>query len=104
MAGLGAGGAKATLIVTMGLTDLQRRVGAARTLGGLDHGSLLGPETARRITCDARVIPILLGSSSEVLDHARPERLCTPAQAGGTPCVIDILLPRVPQLVGTRRV
>ena len=43
LAGLGAGGAKATLMLTMSLTDLQHRVGAATTLGSLDHGSLLGP-------------------------------------------------------------
>lgn len=81
LAGLGAGGAKATLMVTMSLTDLQHRVGAATTLGSRDHGSLLGPETARRIACDARVIPMLLGSAGEVLDHGRAERLFTPAQA-----------------------
>ena len=81
LAGLGAGGAKATLMVTMSLTDLQQRVGAATTMGSLDHGSLLAPETARRIACDARVIPMLLGSAGEVLDHGRAERLFTPAQA-----------------------
>ena len=37
----------------MSLTDLTERVGAATTLGSLDAGTLLAPETARRIACDA---------------------------------------------------
>ena len=81
LAGLSAGGAKATLMLTMSLADLQERIGAATTLGTLAAGSLLAPETARRIACDARVIPMLLGGAGEVLDLGRAERLFTPAQA-----------------------
>ena len=81
LAGLGAGGSKATLMVTMSLTDLQQRIGAATTCGTLAAGSVLAPETARRIACDARIIPMLLGSAGEVLDQGRAERLFTPAQA-----------------------
>ena len=81
LAGLGAGGAKATLLLTMGLTDLTERVGAATTMGSLDAGALLAPETARRIACDAAIIPVLLGTHSEVLDLGRAERLFSPAQA-----------------------
>lgn len=41
LAGLGAGGAKATLMVTMSLTDVQERIGAATTSAALAAGSLL---------------------------------------------------------------
>ncbi|MGV1009336.1 MAG: HNH endonuclease [Dermatophilaceae bacterium] len=81
LAGMGAGGARGSVIVTMPLTDLQQRVGAATVLGTLAGDTLLAPETARRLACDAQVIPMLLGSHSEVLDHGRAERLFTTAQA-----------------------
>ena len=65
----------------MKLTELTERVGAASTLGSLDAGTLLAPETARRIACDAAIIPVLLGTHSEVLDLGRTHRLFTPGQA-----------------------
>lgn len=81
LAGLGAGGAKATLMVTMPLSDLQERVGAGTVLGTIEDDALLAPETVRRAACDARVIPVVLGSRGEVLELGRAERLFTPAQA-----------------------
>ncbi|MGV1010010.1 MAG: HNH endonuclease signature motif containing protein [Dermatophilaceae bacterium] len=81
LAGLGVGGAKATLMVTMTLSDLQERVGAGIVLGTTEDGLMLAPETARRAACDARVIPVVLGSRGEVLELGRGERLFTPAQA-----------------------
>jgi len=41
-------------------------------------GRLLAPETIRRIACDATIIPVVLGSDSEVLDVGRARRLFTP--------------------------
>ncbi len=81
LAGLGAGGTKATLLVTMELGDLQERVGAGTVLGTVEDGALLAPETVRRAACDARVVPVVLGSRGEVLELGRAERLFTPAQA-----------------------
>ena len=81
LAGMGAGGAKATLMVTMNLTELTERVGAATVVGTTEDGTLLAPETARRIACDAGIIPVVLGSHGEVLDLGRTERLFSPAQA-----------------------
>ncbi|WP_191562976.1 HNH endonuclease signature motif containing protein [Janibacter melonis] len=72
-------GAKATLLLTMTLQDLQAHTGAARTLGGLDTGTLLAPGTVRRLACDAEVIPVVLGSRSQVLDQGTAVRLFTPA-------------------------
>ena len=87
-----AGGAaptttKAQLFVTVDLVDLQTPTGAmtgtgARARAGAGAtmltGQLLAPETIRRIACDATIIPVVLGSDSEVLDVGRARRLFTP--------------------------
>lgn len=65
---------KAALWVTMDLDALRNGLGAGATMGG----QLLGPETIRRIACDATIIPVVLGSGSEVLDVGRARRLFTP--------------------------
>jgi len=65
------------------LDQLRNRTGAATTIGGLDAGTLLAPDTVRRIACDAGVIPIVLGAEGEVLDWGRERRLFTPAQTKG---------------------
>jgi hypothetical protein len=65
---------KAALWVSVGLDDLRTRCGAGSTLGG----QLLGLETIRRVACDATIIPVVLGSKSEILDVGRPRRLFTP--------------------------
>jgi len=81
LAWMGAGGAKASLILTMPLSDLIERVGAATVLGTTEDGTLLAPDTARRIACDAGIIPVVLGSAGESLDLGRTERLFSTAQA-----------------------
>jgi hypothetical protein len=73
-------GVKACLFVTMSYDDLRARTGAAVTVGGVDQGSLLAPETVRRLACDAGVIPVVLGSGGEVLDVGVQERLFTLGQ------------------------
>ena len=50
----------------VGLVDLATR-GESRVL-----------ETIRRIACDALIIPVVLGTDSEVLDIGRAKRLFTP--------------------------
>ena len=65
---------KAALWVTVDLEDLRAGCGSGSTLGG----RLLGPETIRRIGCDATIIPVVLGTDSEVLDVGRARRLFTP--------------------------
>lgn len=71
---------KAQLFLTLDWDQLRDRTGAATTIGGLDAGTLLAPDTVRRIACDAAVIPIVLGADGEVLDWGRERRLFTPAQ------------------------
>jgi len=75
-----AGGAapvttKAQVYVTVGFDDLLNRTGAGTSLL---TGQLLAPETIRRFACDATIIPIVLGTDSEVLDVGRARRLFTP--------------------------
>ena len=43
-------------------------------------GELLGPETVRRLACDAGVVPVVLGTQGEVVDLGRRHRLFTGAQ------------------------
>jgi hypothetical protein len=71
---------KTTLLLTMSYDDLRDRLGAATTLGGLDAGTHLAPETVRRLCCDGSVIPIVLGSDGEVLDWGLEKRFFTDAQ------------------------
>jgi Domain of unknown function (DUF222) len=72
---------KAQLFVTVDLDTLRHGLtGAGVTVGGADAGSLIAPETVRRLACDAGVIPVVIGGDSEVLDFGRTVRLFTPAQ------------------------
>jgi hypothetical protein len=71
---------RTTLVLTMGWEDLRDRAGAATTLGGLDAGTHLAPETVRRLCCDGSVIPVVLGGDGAVLDWGLERRFFTPAQ------------------------
>ncbi len=71
---------KATLLLTMTLDDLTSRTGAATTMGTTEAGMALAPETARRIACDAGVVPAVLGSRSEMLELGQRLRLFTLGQ------------------------
>ncbi|HMD10963.1 MAG TPA: DUF222 domain-containing protein [Marmoricola sp.] len=62
-------GSRATITVTMALETLQRRLGAPAAT--LDWSGPISAETARRLACDAQVIPVLLGSCGEPLDVGR---------------------------------
>jgi hypothetical protein len=53
--------------------------GAAGPVARLGSGWPVGPETARRLACDAAIIPMLLGTSSEPLDVGRLSRTAPPA-------------------------
>jgi uncharacterized protein DUF222/HNH endonuclease len=61
------GGQRPHLNVTIPLADLVAGVGVA----DLDFGSGLSAEAARRLACDAQVIPTVLGAHSEPLDVGR---------------------------------
>ncbi len=62
-------GSRPTVTITMALETLQRRIGSAGAF--LDWAGPVSAETARRIACDARVIPVVLGANGEPLDVGR---------------------------------
>ena len=76
----GPGESSACVYVTVDLKSLQQGTGAGQVLGSPATGTLLGPETLRKMYCDAALIPVVLGTDSETLDHGRAERLFTRAQ------------------------
>ena len=61
------GGERPQVVVTMSLGVLQGRIGAA----SLAFGGPINADIARRIACDARVIPVVLGARGEPLDIGR---------------------------------
>jgi hypothetical protein len=85
-----AGGLNAAVVVTMTLDTLMGGLKAA----SLDTGEMISASLARRLACDAGIIPQVLGGPSQVLDQGRKTRYYTEAQriakateAGG--CQID---------------
>lgn len=63
------------VVVTMDHDDLRECVGRAITTAGED----LDPATARRLACDADLVPAVLGTDGSVLDVGRTQRLVTAA-------------------------
>ena len=54
-------------------------------LGGLESADLLtghqlSPAAARRLACEAGIVPVVLGGDGEPLDYGRTKRFHTPAQ------------------------
>ena len=72
----------ATLVVTLELDTLRGQLKAA----GLDTGDLVSASEARRLACQAGLVPAVLGGTSQPLDLGRSSRLFTEAQrtAGAT--------------------
>ncbi|QIK75825.1 HNH endonuclease signature motif containing protein [Nocardioides piscis] len=81
------GGDATTVFVTIPLESLRADLGVAALLDG--RGSVPGDDAtagglsaaeARRLACAAKIIPVVLGGASEVLDLGRARRLFTAAQ------------------------
>ncbi|WP_081790192.1 HNH endonuclease signature motif containing protein [Nocardioides sp. URHA0032] len=71
------GGVSATIVVTMTLEALEGRLEQAALL---DTGEKITASQARRLACEAGLIPAVLGGNSEVLDLGRTRRFHTKAQ------------------------
>ncbi|MGI8528852.1 MAG: DUF222 domain-containing protein [Geodermatophilaceae bacterium] len=71
-----SGAERPHLAVTIPYPFLLGELGAAR----LDGGGRLSPAAARRMACDCRLIPVVLGGPSEVLDVGRSQRLFSGAR------------------------
>ena len=63
-------------MITMELDKLRDGLGS----GKLPDGTALSPGEIRRLACTAGLIPVVLGTDSEVLDLGRQTRLFSPAQ------------------------
>ena len=68
-----SGGINATVVVTMTLDQLRAESAAA----SLDTGGLLSAGEARRLACEAGIIPVVLDGRSMPLDIGREQRLFT---------------------------
>jgi len=73
-------GHKPRVAVTVDLDTLQAQVGTA-TLGTATLGTDddLSPEAARRLACDADILPAVMGGKSAIFDTALTQRLVTAA-------------------------
>ncbi len=85
-----SGGVSATVVVTMTLETLLGGLTAAT----LDTGGRLSAGEARRLACEAGIVPAVLDGESRVLDlgrtrrlHDRPQRLAMALRDGG--CTAD---------------
>ncbi|WP_305783996.1 HNH endonuclease signature motif containing protein [Symbioplanes lichenis] len=67
------GGEPAHLAVTVAYDPLTRTLGSAVT----DTGERLSAGAARRLACDARILPFVLGGAGQILDAGRSRRLAT---------------------------
>jgi hypothetical protein len=70
------GGVAATVVVTMTIDSLMGGLEAA----GLSTGGRISAAQARRLACEAAIIPAVLGGKSQVLDLGRKRRFHTEAQ------------------------
>ncbi len=66
-------GTRPRLNLTIDYTSLRDSVGT----GTAETGESLSPAAVRRLACDADLIPMVLGSNSEILDVGRAHRLVT---------------------------
>lgn len=71
-----SGGVNATVVVTMHLDSLLGGLKAA----SLDTGEPITADRARRLACEAGIIPAVLGGQSQVLDLGRKRRFHNQAQ------------------------
>ncbi|GGU15849.1 HNH endonuclease signature motif containing protein [Nocardioides albus] len=71
------GGHATTVFITMSVEDLRNDLGTAAL--GFDGDQITAAE-ARRIACNADLIPVVLGTDSEILDFGRSIRLAHPVQ------------------------
>ncbi len=70
------GGAATSVVVMVGLDQLRSGTGAAT----LSSGETISIGEARRLACQASILPAVLGGASEVLDLGRSRRLYSSAQ------------------------
>jgi hypothetical protein len=70
------GGERPHVMITVGLEELRHPRGGSGTLA---HSGVVPSSLARRMACDARIIPAVMGGASEPLDVGRATRVIPPA-------------------------
>lgn len=100
----GHGPVGATVLVTVGLAELQQRLadhlvpldavnawhGSTETgTGRLDTGTRIGVGDVRRMACGAGIVPVVMGGEGQPLDVGRERRLHTRAQRQALAVVHD---------------
>ncbi|MET0418959.1 MAG: DUF222 domain-containing protein [Actinoplanes sp.] len=68
-----SGGEPPQVTVTVSFDPATQQLGTAN----LDTGERVSAQTARRMGCDARVLPVVLGGAGQVLDAGRSRRLAS---------------------------
>ena len=69
-------GLPAQLIITLTLTDLERRAGRATT----HHGGTLSIDQALKLAADGEALPAILDDAGGILGYGRGKRLASPGQ------------------------
>jgi Domain of unknown function (DUF222) len=73
-------GERPQVILTIPLAELRDRLEAGQLSAATINGQPITPSAARRIACDANLIPAVLGGPSEILDLGRSRRIFSRAQ------------------------
>ncbi len=73
------GGDATTILITLSYEQLLRDLSAAEMITGDGHDRISATE-ARRLACQANLIPVVLGGKGEILDLGRSQRLYSKAQ------------------------
>ena len=73
-----AGGVDATIVVTMTLENL---LGDSQAPAVLDTGDPITADQARKLACEAGIIPMVLGGKSKILDLGRQQAALRPVPA-----------------------
>jgi hypothetical protein len=73
-------GERPTVTVTISYDELREQIRAGMLSHANANQTPISPETARRIACDAKILPVVLGGPSETLDYGRTRRNWTKAQ------------------------
>ncbi len=80
------GGDATTVMVTIALESLMADLATAGLIDGdLTAGDNMSATAARRLACNASIIPVVLGGKGEILDLGRTRRLFSPAQRKALP-------------------
>jgi hypothetical protein len=74
------GGDRPQVVVTIPWTELRDGIAAGQPSRASLNGVPITPSIARRIACDAGILPAVLGADGEILDLGRSQRLFSKAQ------------------------